>query len=182
MYCYRLYIHPTELRKDITYIISTNWIRFIILGFVPFILLVILYANIYWNLQKRKKRSKGKLHNMQIPYMILPLVLMWLIFLIIGQVSMYYILIDKFSKSIRSNPLEEHSMQNSPIIKRGSKFQGVFQRIKLLFDCQQKQEECNVKLCKKDTSSIKLKDLSERGDPVATGRCNNTLRRLYQKS
>ena len=50
----------TDLRKDITYIISTNWIRFILLGFIPFILLVILYANIYSNLQKRKSRSHGK--------------------------------------------------------------------------------------------------------------------------
>ena len=55
-----LYIEPTDLRKDITYIIITNWIRFIILGFVPVTLLVMLYANIHTNLKKRKKRANGK--------------------------------------------------------------------------------------------------------------------------
>ena len=55
-----LYIEPTDLRKDITYIIITNWIRFIILGFVPVTLLVMLYANIHTNLKKRKKRASGK--------------------------------------------------------------------------------------------------------------------------
>ena len=55
-----LYIEPTDLRKDINYIIITNWIRFIILGFVPVTLLVMLYANIHTNLKKRKKRANGK--------------------------------------------------------------------------------------------------------------------------
>ena len=53
-------IVATDLRKDVAYIISANWIRFIILGFIPFILLVILYANIYFNLQKRKSQKNGK--------------------------------------------------------------------------------------------------------------------------
>ena len=63
-----LYIEPTDLRKDITYIIITNWIRFIILGFVPVTLLVMLYANIHTNLKKRKKRANGKYRTFCFPF------------------------------------------------------------------------------------------------------------------
>jgi hypothetical protein len=54
---YRVILNITEFRMDPNYSIYFNWTRFVILGVVPFILLIFFNAQIYWDIRKRRKRK-----------------------------------------------------------------------------------------------------------------------------
>ena len=162
----RIYIDPTDLRKDITYIISTNWIRFIILGFIPFILLVVLYANIYTNLQKRKKRSNGKLYIMTMAP--LNFVAFDNVFCFDFSEKQFYILIFiDLSQSVREPKeipkieVEDVPLETSPGNQSKSKFYaGICQRIESFFNCQKQEDKCNGDIYITENMCEKFTDFS----------------------
>jgi hypothetical protein len=53
----------TEYRMDPNYSIYFNWTRFVILGVIPFILLIFFNAQIYWDIRKRRKRKMARYVN-----------------------------------------------------------------------------------------------------------------------
>ena len=57
---YRVILNITEFRMDPNYSIYFNWTRFVILGVIPFILLIFFNAQIYWDIRKRRKRKMAR--------------------------------------------------------------------------------------------------------------------------
>ena len=51
----------TDFRKDPAYSITFNWFRFITIGVIPFILLVILNLQIYMDIRKRRIRKQRQM-------------------------------------------------------------------------------------------------------------------------
>ena len=60
---YRVVLNITEFRMDPNYSIYFNWTRFVILGVIPFILLIFFNAQIYWDIRKRRKRKMARYVN-----------------------------------------------------------------------------------------------------------------------
>ena len=54
---YRVILNITEFRMDPNYSIYFNWTRFVILGVIPFILLIFFNAQIYSDIRKRRRRK-----------------------------------------------------------------------------------------------------------------------------
>ena len=57
---YRVILNITEFRMDPNYSIYFHWTRFVILGVIPFILLIFFNAQIYWDIRKRRKRKMAR--------------------------------------------------------------------------------------------------------------------------
>ena len=57
---YRVILNITEFRMDPNYSIYFNWTRFVILGVIPFILLIFFNAQIYSDIRKRRRRKMAR--------------------------------------------------------------------------------------------------------------------------
>ena len=57
---YQVILNITEFRMDPNYSIYFNWTRFVILGVIPFILLIFFNAQIYSDIRKRRRRKLAR--------------------------------------------------------------------------------------------------------------------------